>query len=478
MAALLMDALARRRAEREEAAARALLASSPELQRLLAGEEDGEEEAAPSEPFVAHCCFEGDESARPPAYPIEVLRDVDYSDGRSSCAKLDVYFSPIALRKHMRARGEASVPVTLHVHGGGWQRGHKGSEWRGGPVAGRASARHGLVACVVSYRLHPTDPTVGAVWAAMLTLLLTSLASAVSSWVRSDFLLRWAQLWLLLVLAVGTFQWRQRTLKARHPHACLDVAQAVAWIKQHLREHVSAADPERLFLSGHSAGAHLVSLLASDGQYLQAAGLPGTPSDHIRGVCAVSGIYCLHAPVAPSPGALRNRFFRFAYTAAFGGGKEALDAASPLHLVRAGAPPFLLISAASDMGLEMDAARFARRLAELRVPVQHHSVPNTSHSTIASHFERHQAHRHYVEFVMRCCADSGRQAKAQAQTEQQRQRQRPITAGHEQADGAPTCCSPKEGEPSADDAAPVETHRRPAWSKKKRSAKPRSIRAE
>jgi acetyl esterase/lipase len=443
MAALLLDALARRRVAREEALVRAqLAAASPRMRRILLDESstDDEEEddggtgrgqerqrqrrcdRPPAKPFVPCCCFDGEPKDKPLNFPIEVIRDVDYSgddDGSGTgllaggALKMDVYYSPVALHRHMRACGERSVPVTLHVHGGGWQRGHKGSEWRGGPNAGRASARHGLVACVVSYRLHPSSAVVGMVWATLLSGLLCTIASVLSSWVRDDFLLRWMQLWLLIVVSVGTYHWRTRATKAMHPHACLDVARAVAWIKRHLREHVPEADPDRLFLSGHSAGAHLVSLLATDPQYLRRVGLSSKPADEIRGVCAVSGIYCLHGPCADSPSALRNKLFRFAYTSAFGRGKDLLDAASPLHQAREGAPPFLLVSAASDMGLEIDAARFAKRLRELHVPVLHVTVPNTSHSTIASHFERHQAHKHYFQFVLQCCANTFRQAAAQ-----------------------------------------------------------------
>jgi len=50
-----------------------------------------------------------------------------------------------------------------------------------------------------------------------------------------------------------------------------DVARAVAWVKQNIRQY--GGDPSRLFLMGHSAGGHLVALLATDESYLHSEGL-------------------------------------------------------------------------------------------------------------------------------------------------------------------------------------------------------------
>ena len=65
------------------------------------------------------------------------------------------------------------------------------------------------------------------------------------------------------------------------PAIVQQVGEAVAWIRRH--GHDYGADPDRMFLCGTSAGAHLAAmLLASD--------------DRIAGACLISGIYDL-APV-------------------------------------------------------------------------------------------------------------------------------------------------------------------------------------
>jgi hypothetical protein len=70
------------------------------------------------------------------------------------------------------------VPVLIHVHGGGWQRGDKGSEWRGAPTMGRTASRQGMVVACISYRLAPPAPF-GIV---LRSIILTSLLSLIIGW--------------------------------------------------------------------------------------------------------------------------------------------------------------------------------------------------------------------------------------------------------------------------------------------------------
>jgi arylformamidase len=61
---------------------------------------------------------------------------------------------------------------------------------------------------------------------------------------------------------------------------------AVAWVHTHARAF--GGDPDRIFVSGHSAGGHLTAMvLATDWTRF------GTPSDVVKGACAISGLYDL-----------------------------------------------------------------------------------------------------------------------------------------------------------------------------------------
>jgi len=64
------------------------------------------------------------------------------------------------------------------------------------------------------------------------------------------------------------------------------VRTAVGWVHKHA--HELGGDPDRIFVSGHSAGGHLVGmLLATDWSAF------GAPADVIKGGCGISGLYDL-----------------------------------------------------------------------------------------------------------------------------------------------------------------------------------------
>lgn len=125
----------------------------------------------------------------------------------------------------------------------------------------------------------------------------------------------------------------------RHPGPAEDVAAALAFL--HERAVRDGIDPARIFAAGHSSGAHLVSLLALDPRYLAAQHLH--PSD-LAGVAAISGLYDLDPE--PEPGGVTEEEIAL-YEQAFGG-RRARRRASPLRLVRADAPRFLVMVAERD----------------------------------------------------------------------------------------------------------------------------------
>ena len=107
-----------------------------------------------------------------------------------------------------------------------------------------------------------------------------------------------------------------------------DAAQAVAWA----REHAVAfgGDPRRLFLMGHSAGAQIAALLATDGRYLAAQEM--RKSD-IAGVIG-TGAY----DFLPLRDPTLERIFP----------KEARAASQPIRFIQGTEPPMWLAVAEND----------------------------------------------------------------------------------------------------------------------------------
>jgi acetyl esterase/lipase len=118
-----------------------------------------------------------------------------------------------------------------------------------------------------------------------------------------------------------------------HPAHVQDAAAAVAWVKKNIARH--NGDPDRIFVIGHSAGAYLAALLATDARYLSAHGL--TPGD-VRGYAPVSAFFYVNRPgVAPD----RPKDV-------WGIDANVWIDASPGAHIAAGAPPMLLLYADGD----------------------------------------------------------------------------------------------------------------------------------
>jgi acetyl esterase/lipase len=74
--------------------------------------------------------------------------------------------------------------------------------------------------------------------------------------------------------------------EVRFPSFMEDAAAAVRWARDHAAEF--GGDPTRVFLMGHSAGAHIAVLLATDGQYL---GAQQMSKRDLSGVIGLAGPY-------------------------------------------------------------------------------------------------------------------------------------------------------------------------------------------
>ena len=228
-------------------------------------------------------------------------------------------------------------PLVMFVHGGAWRMGDR----RLYGSLGRAFARRGIACAAISYRLSP------------------------------EFV---------------------------HPAHVEDCARALRWLADHAAEY--GYDREKLFLCGHSAGAHLVALLATDASYLVAQGL--TPKD-VRGVVPISGPFEVSAAVPM-------------FEQAFGADAVVRRDASPLRHVTKDAPPFLVLWASRDMaGLPASGRVFAAALRRSGAPVEQQEIADRTHITIITRFGSRddRTTELVVDFVLRprnAAAPAGRPA--------------------------------------------------------------------
>ncbi len=118
----------------------------------------------------------------------------------------------------------------------------------------------------------------------------------------------------------------------KSPDYLKDAAAAVAWVFQHIAEH--GGSPNKIYLTGHSAGGYLAAMLALDRQYLAAHGLD---ANRLRGVIPLSGQAITHFTIRKERG-MSNL-------------QPLVDEMAPLYHVRKDAPPMLLVTGDREMEL-------------------------------------------------------------------------------------------------------------------------------
>lgn len=225
-------------------------------------------------------------------------------------------------------------PLMIYVHGGGWRMGDKSA------VGGKPSAFHaqGFAFASVNYRLHPE---------------------------------------------VG---FRDQAG---------DVARAVRYLVDRADE--LGVDKQRIYLMGHSAGAHLAALTAVDPQYLAAAGLPLSA---IRGVVLLDGAgYDIPQQLA-SVGRVRAELL---YETVFGSDVEQQREASPITHVAAdrGIPPFLILPVAERPDSTAQSDALAAKLRNCGVEARVVRCSGQTHATINQQFGTagHQATEETFRFL-------------------------------------------------------------------------------
>ena len=200
-----------------------------------------------------------------------------------------------------RPTGSRNAPLVVFFWGGSWQTGDRSTY----AFLGRTLASRGLVVMIPDYRTYP---------------------------------------------------------EVRYPGFLYDSARAVAWAREHAGEY--GADPGRLSLMGHSAGAYNAAMLVSDGRYLDAV---GGNRGWISAWAGLAGPY----DFLPLNDVVLERIFQPA---------DPLESSQPINWVDAQVPPTLLVVSADDTVVDpRNTERLAARLKQVGVPVELLRVDNLRH---------------------------------------------------------------------------------------------------
>ena len=160
-------------------------------------------------------------------------------------------------------------PVVIYFYGGRWQRGSKDQYL----FVGEALTSQDFLAVVVDHRLYP---------------------------------------------------------RVRFPAFVEDGALAVAWARAHIEQY--GGDPDKLFVMGHSSGAHIAAMLNLDERYLAAVGGDGS---WLKGMIGIAGPYDF-LPLEDAD--LQDMF----------GPPLRYPASQPIEFVDGSEPPMLLLHGLKD----------------------------------------------------------------------------------------------------------------------------------
>jgi acetyl esterase/lipase len=150
----------------------------------------------------------------------------------------------------------------------------------------------------------------------------------------------------------------------RFPEFVEDGAKAAVFLRSTLAQH--GGDPDRLFVAGHSAGAYIAVMLASDGRYLNDA---GADLSTLAGAIGIAGPY----DFLPITNPQRIEIF---------GGMDRVET-QPIHFIDGPRPPMLLLTGDRDANiLPRNTHNFAARLREHGSKVEAIVYPGIDHFRI------------------------------------------------------------------------------------------------
>jgi len=280
--------------------------------------------------FSAGCSRVAFMAANAPAVFGDYTRHTDIAYGDDPQHRLDVYVphgayvpegahvpddggpadtasAPMPIADATRPIAPAARPIVVFWHGGRWSYGDK-SDYR---FVGAALAGLGYVAVLPNYRHYP---------------------------------------------------------QVKMPGFMDDAARAAVWSFAHAGDF--GADVNRLYLMGHSAGAHMAALVTLDPRYFAAT---GAPVPKVAGVIGLSGPYDF-LPLLEAD--VQDMF----------GPPEKYRDSQPINFVRADAPPVLLVHGLNDDTVwPKNSRNLASALNERGVPVTFKLYPRLDHAdTVAA----------------------------------------------------------------------------------------------
>ena len=236
------------------------------------------------------------------------------------------------LNVYYKNNGDQNRDVIVFIHGGAWSRGSKDTYW----WLGRNLARKNVVTATINYPLAPN---------------------------------------------------------ATYKEMALASAKAVKWVQDSIANY--GGNPKRIFLMGHSAGAHLSELINADNQYFKEVGI----TNPIKGMI-LNDVFGLDMDEYLTKSADDNNYKDFLRT--FSTENQNWQLGSPLTYVKNIKNPHLIFYGSKTYpAIQIQSERLNRLLKEQNVPVTLDVIKGKKHVGMITQmiFGCNDLYKHILQFI-------------------------------------------------------------------------------
>jgi acetyl esterase/lipase len=266
-------------------------------------------------------------------------------------------------------KDDENKPVIVIVHGGGWMTGSTESM---SDVYDSLTQKTGFTCVTITYKLSSIDSMF------LQKLLALSICCVSVLLLLSPCFVQRVVLMIILIFVCVFIVTHLIVIEDndmnRHPVHVVDLCRTLSLI------HKNFGNNRQIVLLGHSAGAHLVSLIVTNTRFILAEPNGYQILDRIIGVVAISGPY--------SAERLNNSLLaRHLMSCVFSDKRDDVVDAFPLYHVHENLCPFLLINSGGDMSLLLHAFDFYHALRAKNILVKTLFLPNTCHITVKKNWK-------------------------------------------------------------------------------------------
>lgn len=180
--------------------------------------------------------------------------------------------------------------------------------------------------------------------------------------------------------------------QANYDEMATDVSIAVKWVKENIEQY--GGDPDKIFISGHSAGGHLAALIMVSNKYFDKQGITNP----------IKGTILIDAAGLDMYGYLQNENFPEGdtYLQTFTTNPVTWKDASPIYHLHKGMPPMLIYRGGKTYpSIEVSNEKFVTVLKSLGYQPGYHILKGKRHIPMISQFlnSGNQRYKEIIEFM-------------------------------------------------------------------------------